>query len=108
VRRNAWSDEAGLIGKRDELRAVAATELAEDPADVRLRRQRTDHQPARDFVVGEAGGDKAEDLLLAVREVAELVRNLTWIRPFGEFGDQPSGDRGREESFSCGNDPDCL
>jgi len=77
----AWRDKAGFVGEGDELGAVAAGQLAEDAADVRLGGQRADHEPPRDFVVGQAGGDEAEDLVFALGELVELGGALTRIGP---------------------------
>src|SRR5262249_42107384 len=59
-------DDASLVSEGDKLSAVAAAELAKDPADVRLRGQLADHEPRREFVVGEAGSDETQDLAFAL------------------------------------------
>src|SRR5262249_18803138 len=101
-------DDASLVSEVDELGAVAAAELAEDPADVRLRGQPADHEPRRDLFVGEAGGDETQDLAFALGEVAQLARRLTSLGPGGELGDQAPCDRWGEQRVAGRDDADRL
>lgn len=52
----AWRHEAALVGLRDELCAVARSELHCDAADVRLGRGRTDEQLGGDLAIGQTMG----------------------------------------------------
>ena len=71
--RVAGSDEAAFVGEGDELGAVAAAELAQSPADVRLRGQGADHEAAGDLGVGQTASDEAQDLALAFGQLGELI-----------------------------------
>src|SRR5205085_2492251 len=53
-------DEPVLIGNDDELRAVAGVELGEQTGDVRLRRQRGEHELVCDLRVGEPAADEGQ------------------------------------------------
>jgi hypothetical protein len=86
--------------------AVVAIELGEDPSDVRLGGKRADHQPARDVRVAEAGGNELEDLAFPLGELGQLRGRRLRVGARRELGDQPSRDRGGEQGFAGGNDPD--
>ncbi len=52
-------DESGLVGGHDGLGAVAQAELAQHAADVCLDGFLGDHEPGRDFRIGQALGDQS-------------------------------------------------
>jgi len=67
----AGRGHARFVGERDERGAVAAAELAQHVADVGLRGQRTDREPARDLGAPQALGAQAHNLALARRQPGE-------------------------------------
>jgi hypothetical protein len=100
------SDEARFVGDGHERGAVAAAELAQDVADVRLGRERADDESSRDLVVREAFGHEPRDLALAAGELGEGSRRLGRVGPGCELGDQALGDTGGQERIAGGDDLD--
>src|SRR5258707_9628893 len=64
----ARRNEATLVREDDELRSIACVQLGEDPRDVRLRRQRADHETLGDLGVVQTACDERQDLDLARRQ----------------------------------------
>jgi hypothetical protein len=63
---NPWGNKPGFVGEDDGLDAVAQAQFGQDPADMDLHGALGQEQAGRDLAVGQAGGDAAEDVLLAV------------------------------------------
>src|SRR6185437_2561705 len=90
----AGGDQPALVGDRHEPGAVVAVELAQDVADVGLGGQRADHEPAGDLLVGEAAGDKEQDVALPVGQLGQRGRRHLRVAAGGELGDQTARDLG--------------
>src|SRR5215813_3119423 len=102
------SGDAGLVGDHDQLDPVAAVQLGQEPAHVRLDRGHAQVQARGDLGVGHPGGDQREHLALALGELRKHLiarrRYGTW--PAGELGDQAPGDARRQQRLSAGDHPD--
>jgi hypothetical protein len=70
----ARSDESGLVGDDDELRAIVRVEFGHRPGDVCLTGGWADDEVLGDLVVGQPGGNQREDLTLPVGEGREAAR----------------------------------
>ena len=107
-RTRAWLHEAALVCEHDRLRAVVQIELGEDACDVRLDRRVADEELARDVAVRKPARDQAEHLELASSELRERRWLLASRRPARVVLDQPTCDRGREQSLAGRDNPDCV
>jgi hypothetical protein len=88
-------DKPGLVGDRDELGAVAHSELVERPADVGLRRRAADDQPVGDLVVAQARRHERHHLALARSQLLELLLAWqVWLGLGGELRNQTLGGAG--------------
>src|ERR1700722_4318389 len=105
ARSSGCRDDARFVGDHDELRAVACTELGEDPADVRLGRRHTHVERLGQLRVREPARDQREDLALAFGERVELSWRARWRDPVREAGDEPPRDTRREQRLAGSDDP---
>jgi hydrogenase maturation protein HypF len=93
-------EEPGLVGEHDRLHAVAEAELGEDVRDVRLHGRLADEELAADLVVREAARDQAEDVELALGQLAELLRR-GGVRDARELLDHAPRHGGGEERVAA-------
>src|SRR3954447_23159072 len=103
----SWYNEAGFVGGDDKLGAVTQPQLGQNPAHMRLRGQRAEHQPFADFGVGQATCHQREHLGFAGRE--PIGDPLVRASPPGsgcELGDQPAGYLRCDQRPAVGDDPD--
>ena len=70
----ALVEEARLVRQHHRLNAVAEVELLQDVGDVGLHRRLADVEVAADLGIGQASGDQAEHIELAIGQLAELSR----------------------------------
>src|SRR5262252_11035247 len=88
--RSAWLDEAGFVGRDDELRAVAGAELGQQAANVGLGGSHGDVQGLGDLVVGQAAADQGEYFAFPVGDPVQGCRRLlAGLGAAGELGDKP-------------------
>jgi hypothetical protein len=99
-------DQARLIGDDDRLGPVAQTQFGKDAADVGLHGLAGDGEPGGNLLVGQPGGQQAQDLGLAARELGEggRERGVRARAQAGELADQATGDGGGQEGLARGDD----
>lgn len=96
----ARNDEPGFVGENDQLRPVPRTDLGHDPADVRARRGRGNHQVRGDLVVGQPARDQRENLAFAVGDQRDRPGvDAPVLRPPDELRNQPPRHRRGEQGF---------
>src|SRR6266498_3458730 len=102
----AGSDQAGLVGKDDQLRAVACVELHHGAAHVGLGRRRADHQSLGDLLVRQPARDQRHHLPLPVGQRVQLWRRPGLLGVRRELRDQPPGDARGQQRVATRDRPD--
>jgi phenylalanyl-tRNA synthetase alpha chain len=102
--RSLRSDESGLVGDDDQLRAVPGTEFHHGMADVGAGGGWAEEQCGADLVIAHALTDERQDLTLSFGEDGEPVSGgLVGCASCGELGDEAARDARREQRLSVGD-----
>ena len=102
--RVAGTDEAALVGEHDGLDAAAHVELAQQARDVRLHRRLAEAELVGQRGVGEAAGEPADDVALALGQRDEARAQLGADATLAELLlDQAARDRRGERRVAGGD-----